>query len=69
MELETRLTELEVELSVWKQAHSSALEASERETKAHNVQIASLNRHISAIESGGVSRLHYVCPEFKGLTS
>ncbi|KAG5340992.1 hypothetical protein C0989_012366 [Termitomyces sp. Mn162] len=38
VELENRVSELEVELSVWKQAHSVALEASERETKAHNNQ-------------------------------
>ncbi|KIK65409.1 hypothetical protein GYMLUDRAFT_38861 [Collybiopsis luxurians FD-317 M1] len=47
IELEARVAELEVELTVWKQAHSVALEASERETKAHNVHIASLNRQIS----------------------
>jgi hypothetical protein len=56
VELEARVAELEVELLVWKHAHSSALEASEREMKAHNVQIASLNRHISTVESGGVSQ-------------
>lgn len=41
------MAELEVELLVWKQAHSVAIEASEREVKAHNVQIAALNRQIS----------------------
>jgi hypothetical protein len=51
MELEARVAELEVELSVWKQAHSSALDAAEREANAHNVQVASLRRHISAFES------------------
>lgn len=49
-ELENRVAELEVELSVWKQAHSVALEASERETKAHNVQVAALNRQISNLD-------------------
>lgn len=44
------MAELEVELSVWKQAHSVALEASEREVKAHNVQIAALNRQISNLD-------------------
>ncbi|KAG6878107.1 hypothetical protein C0993_012111 [Termitomyces sp. T159_Od127] len=50
VELENRVSELEVELSVWKQAHSVALEASERETKAHNVQVAALNRQISNLD-------------------
>ncbi|KAF9469027.1 hypothetical protein BDZ94DRAFT_1286917 [Collybia nuda] len=49
-ELENRVAELEVELSVWKQAHSVALEASERENKAHNVQVAALNRQISNLD-------------------
>ncbi|KAF9557234.1 hypothetical protein CPC08DRAFT_640508 [Agrocybe pediades] len=50
VELENRVAELELELSVWKQAHSVALEASEREVKAHNVQIAALNRQISNLD-------------------
>lgn len=50
-ELESRVAELEVELHVWKQAHSVALEASEREAKAHNVQLAALNRQISNMDS------------------
>lgn len=45
------MAELEVELLVWKQAHSVALEASERENKAHNVQMAALNRQISGLDS------------------
>jgi len=49
-ELEAKVAELEVELSVWKQAHSVALETSERETKAHNVQVAALNRQISNLD-------------------
>jgi hypothetical protein len=50
-ELESRVAELEVELLVWKQAHSVALEASERDTKAHNIQLAALNRQISNMDS------------------
>lgn len=50
-DLESRVAELEVELLVWKQAHSVALEASERENKAHNVQVAALNRQISGLDS------------------
>ena len=45
------MAELEVELSVWKQAHSSTIEAAEREANAHNAQVASLKRQISAFES------------------
>lgn len=48
--LEARVADLELELLVWKQAHSVALEASEREVKAHNVQIATLNRQISNMD-------------------
>lgn len=51
VELETRVAELEVELTVWKQAHATALEASERQASAHNVQLSSLNRQISSFES------------------
>ncbi|KAE9410303.1 hypothetical protein BT96DRAFT_952955 [Gymnopus androsaceus JB14] len=47
LKLEAQVAELEVELSVWKQAHSVALEAQDREAKAHNVHIASLNKQIS----------------------
>lgn len=49
-DLEARVAELELELSVWKQAHAVALEASERETKAHNVRIATFNRQISSLD-------------------
>ena len=49
-ELENRVAELEVEIAVWKQAHSVALEASERETKAHNAQVAALNKQISNMD-------------------
>ena len=51
VELETRVAELEVELSVWKQAHATALDASERQVNAHNVQLSTLNRQISSLES------------------
>jgi 3-deoxy-D-manno-octulosonate 8-phosphate phosphatase KdsC-like HAD superfamily phosphatase len=50
-DLENRVGELEVELLVWKQAHAAALEVSERDIKAHNVQIAALNRQISNMDS------------------
>ena len=43
------LTELELELSVWKQAHSTVLEVADRDKKAHNAQIATLNRQISSL--------------------
>ncbi|KAF8640141.1 hypothetical protein AX17_001377 [Amanita inopinata Kibby_2008] len=49
-DLQNRVSELEMELSVWKQAHTVALEVSEREAKAHNVQIAALNRQISNLD-------------------
>ncbi|EED80771.1 predicted protein [Postia placenta Mad-698-R] len=48
-ELEARVTELELELSVWKQAHSGIVEMAERDKKAHNAQVATLNRQISSI--------------------
>ncbi|KAF8222733.1 hypothetical protein L208DRAFT_582297 [Tricholoma matsutake] len=48
--LESRVAELEIEIAVWKQAHSVALEASERETKAHNAQVAALNKQVSNMD-------------------
>lgn len=36
-----------MELSVWKTAHSTVVEMAEREKKAHNAQVATLNRQIS----------------------
>ena len=54
-DLETRLTELELELSVWKQAHTAVVESAEREKKAHNAQVATLNRQISSLETIKVS--------------
>lgn len=50
-ELETRITELEVELSVWKQAHNNILEAAERDKKAHHLQAATLNRQLSSLDT------------------
>ena len=61
-DLENRVAELEVELSVWKQAHSVALEASEREVKAHNVQIAALNRQISNLDCFKTVRFFLLSP-------
>ncbi|PPQ66755.1 hypothetical protein CVT24_008712 [Panaeolus cyanescens] len=49
-DLENRVAELEVELLVWKRAHSVVIEASERQVKAHNVQIATLNRQIASLD-------------------
>ncbi|CCM04847.1 uncharacterized protein FIBRA_07040 [Fibroporia radiculosa] len=49
-ELETRVAELEVELAVWKQAHSVVVEAAEREKKAHNAQVATFNRQLSSTD-------------------
>ncbi|KAJ7591209.1 hypothetical protein C8J56DRAFT_935005 [Mycena floridula] len=49
-DLETRVNELELELSIWKQAHAVAVEMAERDMRAHNVHIANLNRQISALD-------------------
>jgi len=48
-ELEARVTELEVELAVWKQAHSSVMDMMERDKKAHNARVATLNRQIASL--------------------
>ncbi|TFY52261.1 hypothetical protein EVJ58_g10116 [Rhodofomes roseus] len=48
-ELEARATELEVELAVWKQAHSNVLDAMDRDKKAHNARVATLNRQIASL--------------------
>jgi hypothetical protein len=58
VELETRVSELEVELTVWKQAHATALDASERQVNAHNVQLSTLNKQISSLESFKVRHYH-----------
>lgn len=47
---ESRIKELELELTAWKQAHANLLESVERERKAHNVQIASFNRHFASLD-------------------
>ena len=47
---ESRIKELELELAAWKQAHAGLLESVERERKAHNVQIASFNRHFASLD-------------------
>ena len=47
---ESRIKELELELVAWKQAHANLLESVERERKAHNVQIASFNRHFASLD-------------------
>lgn len=49
-ELENRVSELELELAVWKQAHANIRDAAEREKKVHNVQVATLNRQISSLQ-------------------
>ncbi|KAJ7283788.1 hypothetical protein C8J57DRAFT_1293585 [Mycena rebaudengoi] len=49
-QLEARVAELEMELQMWRQAHSVALEASERETKAHKLHVSTLNRQISKMD-------------------
>ncbi|PCH41297.1 hypothetical protein WOLCODRAFT_89178 [Wolfiporia cocos MD-104 SS10] len=48
-ELEARVADLEVELSVWKQAQASVIDTVERDKKAHNAQVATLNRQIAAL--------------------
>ena len=55
-DLETRLAELELELSVWKQAHATILETAERDKKAHNAQLSSLNKQISGFSFAQVRR-------------
>ncbi|EKM59408.1 uncharacterized protein PHACADRAFT_157775 [Phanerochaete carnosa HHB-10118-sp] len=50
-ELESRVAELDLELSVWKQAHATVVESAERDRKAHNAQVTTLNRQISSLET------------------
>lgn len=50
-ELESRIAELDLELSVWKQAHATVVESAERDKKAHNAQAITLNRQISSLET------------------
>lgn len=70
LDLEARVNELELEISVWKQAHSVAIEASERESTAHKVQIATLNRQIANLDSfRGVGPVCFTrnCPDYHPL--
>lgn len=50
-ELESRVTELEVELAVWKQAHATALEGADREAKALKGRLAAMNNQFTSMES------------------
>ena len=64
-ELEARVTELELELSVWKQAHAVVAESAERDKKAHNAQVSTLNRQISSLDTIKVSALvEYGCATY-----
>ncbi|EGO27435.1 hypothetical protein SERLADRAFT_446663 [Serpula lacrymans var. lacrymans S7.9] len=56
-----RVTELEVELAVWKQAHATALESSEREAKTLGGQLATLNRQIVSMENFMTHNLLILC--------
>jgi hypothetical protein len=78
--LQARVNELELELGVWKHAHSVVVEASERDAKAHNVQLATLNRQIAQSDtfagvrdtvskSASVARPHDRRPESKSAHS
>ncbi|TRM68242.1 hypothetical protein BD626DRAFT_113332 [Schizophyllum amplum] len=59
VELTNRVADLELEVALWKQAHSAALETAQRDSKAHNVQIATLNRQIS---SQSIFQTPQACP-------
>ncbi|EIN10581.1 hypothetical protein PUNSTDRAFT_51197 [Punctularia strigosozonata HHB-11173 SS5] len=50
-ELEARVAHLELELSVWKQAHSAALDTAERESTAHNAAVTALNRQMASLQA------------------
>ncbi|KAL0949658.1 hypothetical protein HGRIS_009698 [Hohenbuehelia grisea] len=52
-ELETRVADLEMEVSLWKRAHGDLRELAERDSKAHNAQLVSLNHQLSNLD--GVS--------------
>lgn len=45
------MSELEVELAVWKQAHANALETADREAKALKGRLAALNGQVSSMET------------------
>ena len=36
---------------MWKQAHAAVVESAERDKKAHNAQVSTLNRQISSLET------------------
>lgn len=66
---ESRIKELELELAAWKQAHANLLESVERERKAHNVQIASFNRHFASLDFFKVRPFDlWLIPHFSELT-
>ena len=48
-ELEARVTELEMELAVWKQAHNNAVEMVNRDKDAHNARVAALNKQMNSL--------------------
>lgn len=47
-ELENQVRELDGELARWRQAHASLKDSYERTTRAHNAQVASLNRRMTS---------------------
>lgn len=48
-ELEARVTELELELVVWKQARNNAVDMMNQEKDAHNARVATLNRQMNSL--------------------
>ncbi|EIW79219.1 hypothetical protein CONPUDRAFT_138372 [Coniophora puteana RWD-64-598 SS2] len=50
-ELEARVADLEVELSVWKQAHSNTLEDASRDSKTMKARLATLNGQVASMET------------------
>ncbi|KAJ6629143.1 hypothetical protein B0H10DRAFT_1988088 [Mycena sp. CBHHK59/15] len=48
--IEARVVDLEMQVSMWRRAHEVALEASDRDTKAHQTQISALNNQISKMD-------------------
>ncbi len=53
-ELQTRVAELEAELTAVKKAYTTATDIAALEQKAHNAQLSSLNRQISTISCSQV---------------
>ncbi|EPQ59339.1 hypothetical protein GLOTRDRAFT_114059 [Gloeophyllum trabeum ATCC 11539] len=60
-ELQARLNEAELELSVWKQAHSAALDSAERDRKAHMLHVATLNSQIASLQEIGTQSPLMLC--------